>query len=75
MLPDRQAVEEVRVIGNVGQQRFGGHGAQAANDFWMNDCQLPLEISAAAHDLIWQWIAIPRRPALEHVEDVDILAL
>ncbi len=54
------------------QQSVGGDGPQATDEFWANDLQLTLEEATAVRDFVRIRIAVARRPALEHVEDVEL---
>jgi hypothetical protein len=56
------------------EQVLGGHGAEAADKFWLNDRQLPLEEIATVGGFRGGWIPITGRTALQDVENVHILA-
>ena len=54
---------------------FWAAAAQAADELRPDDAQLGVEVLAAVGGFVGQGRAVVRRPALEDVEDVDVLAL
>ena len=56
------------------EQELGGEVAEGHDDPRLDELDLRLEVRAARLDLERQRVAVPRRPALHHVGDVDLRA-
>ena len=57
------------------QQRFSRDAAKTANHFRFDDVELPFEKAPAVRHFVRQRIAILRRAAFEHVQNVNFFAL
>jgi hypothetical protein len=48
--------------------------AQRDNDLGIDDLELTIKVGSAGGNLSRRWITILRRPALDHVRDIDLIA-
>ena len=53
-------------------QELGREVAERPDEPGLDQLDLPEEVALAGFDLVQHRVAVPRRPALDHVRDVDV---
>jgi hypothetical protein len=57
------------------REQRGGEAAERGNHAGLDELQLAIEVGSPRGHLVGQRIAVPRRPALEHGREVDVVEL